>query len=113
MLPEKIRLKKEGFDLLKNLKGVSVISRFFSIKKYNTGFKPSRFAVVVPVSVFKKATQRNKTKRRVRSILIKNTKEFKEGFAIVVYPKKEEALNSFSEVEKDLVCLFKKANILK
>jgi len=113
MPTSKTRLKKKDFNLLKGVSSKFLVSNCFSLKVYNTGFDPSRFAVVIPASVYKKAVQRNKTRRRFKGIIQKHIKDIKNSFAVVIYPKKKESQVDFKEIEKELMFIFKKANILK
>lgn len=112
MLPTQKRLKKDDFDLLKKTRNKTCSSKSFSLKIYDAGFNPSRFAVIIPASVYKKAVQRNKVKRRFKSVMQKHTKEFKNGFAVVVYPKKTEPESVFNKIEEELMVVFKKAGVL-
>jgi len=113
MLPKEYRLKTVDFKTVKNLSKKTISSASFSLKVIKTGFKPSRFVIIVSSSVFKKAVLRNKLKRRLKSIILKNLIDFKPGLAVLIYPKKESASLKNKEAEKEIYLLFKKSKILK
>ncbi len=114
MLPLKSRFKKEDFESIKNFKRKSFSSKNFTLKLYDSAFSPSRFAIVVSKNFSKSAVNRNRIKRQIKGIINKNIKEIKNGFAIIIYIKKEvkEKIN-FKETQKEIINLFKKSNILK
>jgi ribonuclease P protein component len=113
MLPNQNRLKKTDFGILKNCKKKDFSSTNFILKLYNFNFSPSRFAVVISSSVSKKAVQRNKLKRQAKNIILRHLKNFKKGFAAMIYFKRESAKISFKEMEEELLNLFKKSGILE
>ncbi|MFC1625284.1 ribonuclease P protein component [Patescibacteria group bacterium] len=107
MLSVSRRLKKTDFSLFKKTKGKSIFSESFNLKIYET--KPNlrtRFSVVVSSSVLKKVVDRNKLKRHVKGVISRSLKSFKNGFAVIIYLKK-------NTTEKELQIVFKKAHILK
>jgi ribonuclease P protein component len=72
-----------------------------------------RFAIVAPKSVIKKATGRNLLRRRGYSIIQKNLAGVKNGVLGIFLVKKGVEKLKFIEMEKEIVGLLKKANILK
>ncbi len=113
MLPFSRRLKKSDFKLMKNAPKKIFQSESLCLKICFSGSEPGRFAVVVPSSVFKKSTIRNKLKRRLRAVILKNLGKTDGKFAAILYVKKGAGLLSFLGAEKEMVDLFKKAKILK
>ncbi len=113
MLPFLRRFKKDDFKLLKTASKKTFYSENFCLKVCFCGFEPGRFAVIVPSSVFKKSTVRNKFKRRARAGILKHLEKTKGSFAAVLYAKKGARLLPFSDMEKETDGLFKKAKILK
>lgn len=107
------RLKKSDFDVLRKFKKKVFSSSNFNLKLYYSNFNPSRFAVVVSSKVLKKAVDRNKIKRRVKSVFINNSESLKKGFAVIVYPSKKTINMSFKEMEQELLSLIKKSEIFK
>ena len=59
-----------------------------------------------------KAWQRNKAKRRIRSILTKLISEIKDGFYIIISLKNQGRETSFLSLEKELKFLLKKSDLI-
>ncbi len=112
MLPLSRRLKRADFDLIKTRPRKVFSSNGFSLRVVQFDFEPGRFGIVVPSSVSKKATDRNKIKRRIRAVVLKYIREFKGKYAAIVYAKKEALDLSFKNTEIDLLELFRKGKIL-
>ncbi len=112
MLSKESRLTKNDFNLLGNFEKKTFSSDSFTLKVYFSGFSPSRFAVVLSSKMFKKAVERNKKKRHIKSLISKNLNFFQDGLAVVIYPKKKEKEETFWDVEKKLKGIFKKSKIL-
>jgi len=110
MLPKSNRLQTKDIGLLFK-KGQSLHSPLFSLRfLYKKG--ESRFTIIVPNKVSKKANIRNLFKRRVRNIIYKNLKNIKTGYYIAVFLKPEVRDKKSNELESDIIGLFKKANLL-
>lgn len=112
MLPKKRRLTKHDFVFLKNFEKKVFSSDSFTLKVYFSGFSPSRFAVVLSSKTLKKAVDRNKKKRQIKSVIFKNLDFLKDGLAVVIYPKENTREEKFASLEKKLIDIFKKSNIL-
>ena len=132
MLPVKNRLKKEkDFEkVFKTGKGFKEKFLYLKIKKNNLGV--SRFGFVISKKVSKKATSRNKLKRRLRELVKIKLPKIKKGIdgTIVVNPGGEVSpardykdgketqskqtsnkVNDFRELEKIINKLFEKAGL--
>ena len=86
MLSRKNRLNKKEVDLIfKNGKSYKTELFLLKIKKEE---KPSsvasRFAVVVPVKVSKKSTERNRIKRKIRESLRNKIPKIKNGIQAII-----------------------------
>jgi len=112
MLPPKNRLKKTDFDALGRFKKRIFVSENFTLRTYDSGFKPSRFAVVVSSKVLKKAVERNKKRRQIKGVIIQNADNLLNGFAVIIYLKKEGAKTNFKMLNKELSGLFRKSDLL-
>lgn len=111
MLPKKNRLtKRKDFDLiLKKGKAIKEGFLFFKFLPKKNG--DSRFGIIVSKKISKKATVRNKLKRRIRALLrikIKKLKKNVDGILIAL-PGLEE--KKFQEIEFLIDNLFKRANL--
>ncbi|MGD8744502.1 MAG: ribonuclease P protein component [Candidatus Woesebacteria bacterium] len=62
---------------------------------------PTKFGVVVPNKLHKKATKRNKLKRVFREILRKNLDIFPDNLWIVVHPFKNALDKSYEKISTD------------
>ncbi len=106
MLPKKNRLKKKK-DIeaaLKRKKKDSFSLLLYCFKSQG----PSRFAFSVPKKVAKKATQRNKIKRRLREIFHQEIlKIIPEGLDCLVVAKKEILDKKYQELKQEIINLFK------
>jgi len=113
MLPKENRLKKrKDFDQAFK-KGKSFNESFLFLKIGKNSFKKSRFGFVVSQKISKKATERNKVKRRLREIVRKKLPSIKEGMDIILIAKPEIENKEHQEIKKLIDKLFEKAKILK
>ncbi len=111
MLPKINSLKKEkDFEKLFK-KGKSFKNNFLTLKIVQNNLKESRFGFIISKKVSKKATLRNKIKRRLRSIVWQNIKNIKKGMdiALIVFP--DLGKKNFLETKEILNNLLKKANL--
>ncbi len=60
-----------------------------------------------------KAVERNKTKRRIRSILDEVIKTFESGYCLIIRPGFRFKYMEYSEQKKDLLLLLHKARIME
>jgi len=112
VLPKENRLKKKK-DLERVLKeGQTLKEGFLLLKILENDIAKRRFAFVVSKKISKKAVLRNKVKRRLREIVRQRLKEIKKGIdgVFIALPGIEK--ENFSQIEKMVKKLFKKANIL-
>ena len=75
--------------------------------------KEVRFSFVVSKKISKKAVERNKFRRIGYNTIQKNISSIKEGFLVAVFIKKSATKISKKELEKEIIFLLKKANLLK
>lgn len=102
--------KKKDFErVFKEGKGFK--EDFLFLKYAPNHLKVSRCGVVVSQKVSKKATVRNKVKRRIRAVVLQKLQETKEGkdFVFVALPGLEN--KDFWEIEETISRLLKKAGI--
>jgi len=112
MLPSSRCLKKDDFISLKKLGAKIFHSGWLTLRVYQVSLVDSRFAVVVSSAISKKAVERNKLKRKIKDIIYRELTLFKKNFAIIIYVKKGCLGASYQDLKKEVVLLFKKANIL-
>ena len=75
--------------------------------------KEVRFSFVVSKKEAKLAVVRNKLRRIGYSVIQKNISQIKENFLVAVFIKKGAMKLSKKELEKEIIFLLKKANLLK
>lgn len=113
MLPKINRLKKAK-DIEKVVRtGQGIKEGFLILKFIKNNLNQNRFGVSVSQKISKKATLRNKIKRRLINLLNSKLKKIKEGIDIflIVLPGLEN--KDFWETEETINKIFNKAKILK
>lgn len=85
---------------------------FLKFKKNNLLI--SRFAIVAPSKVFKKAVQRNRIKRQVREIirLLLKEKKIEPGFDIIIFSDQKILKKKYKEIEENVENSLKRAGVI-
>lgn len=114
MLPKEYRLsKKKDFQLVfkrgESLKEGGFILNFLKLEKG----KDLKFGFIVSSKVHKKATRRNKLKRRMREAIRRNLFKVKRGYFFVFVALPQAIQYDFATIEKQLLLLLEKANAIK
>lgn len=112
MLPILNRLiKKKDFEIVfKKGRGHNGDFLFLKILKNNLSY--SRFGFVVSQKISKKATIRNKIKRRLREIIKLKKLEIKKGFDVILVAKPKISQIDFKTLKDELDKLFQKASLI-
>lgn len=112
MLPKIHRLnKKEVETIFRNGQGVK--EDFLILKILKNKFTGTKFSVIVPLKVSKKATLRNKIKRRISELLRVKIKNIKAGTCGIVLAAPGIEKKDFLEIEAILNRLLERAKILE
>ncbi|MDO8669013.1 MAG: ribonuclease P protein component [Candidatus Buchananbacteria bacterium] len=112
MLKVKNRLAKRS-DFQSVFKaGQKNFNKLFGIRYKLNNLKNPRIAVVVSNKVSKKATERNKIKRQIRSIISDFLPKFKQNFDIIVNILPPTLNKGYSTLQEGLLEIFKKSHIL-
>jgi ribonuclease P protein component len=112
MIAKKFRLhKKSDFDELAK-SSHKFYSNNFVLRFVKNNEDLSCFAVVVSKKISLKAVIRNKIRRRVYEVIRLNMDSFKKGFKIIIFVKKGVLEMEYSELEKELLYIFKKAELV-
>ena len=109
MLSQENRLsKKKDFDRVFK-KGKSSFDGLLGVKilKDNKQ-KFSRFGIIVSAKVSKKAVKRNKIKRRIKNIIVKNYIKIPNSKDVIVISLPKIADKKYSEIEKSICAHFRK-----
>lgn len=113
MLAKQYRLKKnKEFDLVFQKGKYIGGSLFFLLFKENK-LSDNRFGFVIGKKISKKATVRNKIRRRISEIIRTIMDNIKPGFDIVVGAKTEVIGKDYREIKENLEELFRKAKLIK
>ena len=108
---KKYRLRgKEFEEVLKKGKGFKVGS--LVLKKIEGG-EGKKFGFLISKKVLKKATQRNKLKRRLREILREKVEKIKEGIRAIFITLPGLEKKDFRELKEIFEKLLKKSKLLK
>ena len=111
MLSKSNRLKQKK-DIERVIKrGESFKEKFLVLKTAKNSLSQSRFGFIVSQKVSKKATIRNKIRRKLREIVkrkIKSLKFYRDNL-IIVLPGTDN--KTFREIEETTTILFKKARL--
>ena len=112
MIAKKFRLhKKSDFDELSKSPN-KFYSNNFVLRFIKNNKNISCFAVVVSKKISLKAVIRNKIRRRIYEIIRLNMDNFKKGFNIIIFVKKGVLEIEYQELEKELLYIFKKAELI-
>ena len=93
-------------------KGKRFKEDFLILKITKNALSQTRFGFIVSRKVSKKATSRNKIKRRLREIVSKKGKKFKKGLDTLLIACPGLETKDFWEIDETLNKLFKKAKVL-
>ena len=111
MLPKRNRLKKRSDIEAVFKKGKSIKQDFLFLRILRNNLKISRFGFMVSKKISKKATIRNKVRRRFGEIIRTNLFEIKKGWdgVIIACPGIEK--KKFKETEENIKRILRKAQI--
>lgn len=113
MITKEYRLKK-ATDFSKTYKfGQNYNHQELYIKSLKTGYKISKFAVVIPKKVTKQAVKRNRARRRVYEIIRVNQPNISGGYNIIVTLKSDLTSLTPKDLTQILMQGFNKLKIVK
>lgn len=111
MLPQKLRIRKatarEVF-----IRGINVSSPTFLLKFEKVPGQPTRFAVSVSKKVASTAVLRNRTRRRVYSVIREMLPNVKPGFVAAISVKKGGETLEHAAIVSQVKGIFSKAGII-
>jgi len=113
MLPKQNCLKqKTDIDRVFK-KGKGFKEDFLFLKTLENNLKISRFGFIISQKISKKATTRNKIKRRLRQLIRSKLKEIKQGIDVLLIALSGLEKKDFQEMEETINKIFKKAKCFK
>ena len=98
---------------MQNIDGSVGHSPFFVMRVYEVSVETSRFGVVISQKVAKKAVDRHRLKRRIHGCLESLTPVLNEGYAVVIYAKKQAHTAETQELCNELKRLLTNMTILQ
>ena len=104
--------KRKDFDWVFK-RGLKFKEDFLSLRVVKNNLKNSRFGFIVSQKISKKATLRNKIKRRLRMIIRVKMQKIKKRLDIIMVANPGLEKKDFWELEEILYTLLKKANLLQ
>lgn len=96
-----------NFKKSRKLVSANFIFRWYVPKNQNI----TRFGFIVPKKTFKKVTDRNKIKRRIKAILAKHSAGMRP-VDILFFPKPASIKLKFADLEAEILELLKKSGVL-
>ncbi|MBZ9569559.1 ribonuclease P protein component [Patescibacteria group bacterium] len=112
MLAKINRLKKrKDFDLVFK-RGKGFKEDFLVLKMIRNNLNQTRFGFIVGGKISKKATLRNRIKRRLRELIRMKLKRIKKGFDLILIAQTGLENKDFWEIEEIINKLFSKAKII-
>lgn len=73
----------------------------------------SRFSIIIPAKLDKRAVKRNKLKRQIRNIIKLNIANLKPGSDVIIMAKKTMMLENFATIKTELEEMLRKARLVK
>ena len=112
MLSKKYCLKRKK-DFQRTIRrGKKIEKEFLGLKFFENSLKTTRIGFVVSQKVSKKASSRNKIKRRLREIIKINLPNLKPGYDLIFFTKKGIIKKSFWEMKEVVEQILKKAKLI-
>jgi len=113
MLPRSFRLKGKK-DFRRALKmGRTKNTPFLTVRFIDNGLAKSRLAVLANARTFRKATQRNRMKRKLREGLKPALSRFVSGKDVIISARAALENQSLVETRNRIFSLLKEANLVK
>ena len=107
MLAKQFRLtKNKDFERVAKM-GRAVYGKTIALKWIKNNLPQSRFGIVVSLKIDKRATVRNKIKRRIRAIIRENLQNIKIGYDYLILTKPEIKTLTYQNLEEKLMQLLK------
>src|SRR3989344_6984192 len=112
MLSAKDRLRHEKDIKALFAEGKGVFDAVCGLKYRKNGLSDSRFAVVVGTKVSKSAVDRNKVRRRIRSVLEARMDAIKPGYDVAFLVRPGAIKKDFKAIETAVVSSLTRAKLL-
>lgn len=111
-LRRRIKRKEEFEKLFRSKKTVRIRSELFTLYAMQSKETNSRFGFVVGTKVSKKATARNKLKRRMRAVVARALPAIQTGADVVLVARPQAGEATFQEIGKTIINLLQTARLI-
>jgi len=112
VLAKKYCLKRKKDFQRATQKGEKIEKNFLVLKFLRNSLDLTRIGFVVSQKVSKKASSRNKIKRRLREIIKINLPNLKPGYDLIFFTKKGIIEKDFWEIKEVIEQILKKTNLI-
>lgn len=118
MLKKENRItKQKEFDAFwgkdfKQKNGLNSAGKFLIVKVFKNDLKFTRFGFIVNNKIDKRATERNKIKRRLRDIVQEELKNIKGEYDCLIITKPSIKKQELEEIKVELIGILKKLKLL-
>jgi len=112
MLPQVFRLN-ERLKIEEVKRGKKYTSTLFVLFWLKDDSQKPKFSFVCSKVVSGKAVVRNRIKRQMSEVIRKNLARVSPGFKVLLVARKEAALRKYEEIEKELLAVLEKEEIIK
>ncbi len=113
MLAAKNRLTKDKeFDNVYK-KGESSYDKLLGVKAVVNNLNKNRFGIITGLKISKKATERNRIKRRVREVIGSELGKLKTGFDVIIISLPAIKDANYQDIEKSIIKHFKKLGLYR
>jgi ribonuclease P protein component len=102
--------KKKDFEKIFKA-GKSAFGASLMVKATDNEFKKNQFGIVISSKVSKKATERNKARRRLKEIARTENRKFVQGKNIIIIGRPLVIKQTYQELEASLIFCFKKLGL--
>lgn len=112
MLAKQYRLQKDKDFELAFKKGRTFSNEFLFLRLRRNDLNISRFGFIVGKKISKKATVRNRIRRRLGEIIRGKLADVKPGFDVAIGTKGEIVEKNYQDLDKEVGQLLKRAGLL-
>lgn len=113
MLAKKYCLKRKKDFQSVIQEGKKIEKDFLVLKFFRNSLEIARIGFVISQKVSKKASSRNKIKRRLREIIKINLSNLKPGYDLIFFTKKGIIEKDFWEIKEVIEQILKEAKLIK
>lgn len=112
MLPKQIRLSQSNYKNSFKKKGMMFQGKHTGLLTADRqDNQPTRFATIIGKKIEKRATKRNKIKRRIQATILSEIKNIKPGYDCLILVKKSAIKAKHQELQESVIKTLEKAKL--